>query len=107
MPAFRRVDARHAGAASLGIQVPPGAKTLVILRPHGLEWDLLPARWAGDAGTAPDFCQFGRDEAVLVARQLQQFLEDGVARGVSLVETFGSTLRQQFQVWLRTSAYVW
>jgi hypothetical protein len=107
MPAFRRVDARQAGPAALGILVPPGVKTLVILRPHGLEWDLLPARWAGDAGSAPAFCHFGRDEAVLIARQLQQCLEESVAAGVNPVETFGSAARQQLQVWVRTSTYVW
>jgi hypothetical protein len=58
MPAFCRVDAQRAGPAALGILVPPGDKTLVVLRPRGLEWDLLPALWMGDAIAAPVFCQF-------------------------------------------------
>jgi hypothetical protein len=107
MPAFRRVEAQRAGATALGILVPPGAKTLVILRPRGLEWDLLPARWAGDAGTPPVFCRFDRDEAALVARRLHQALEETVLRGKDPVETFGDPVGQKFQVWVRTTEYVW
>jgi len=107
MPAFRRVDAQRAGASALGILVPPGRKTVVILRPRGLEWDLLPARWAGDAEAAPEFCQFGRDEGALVARRFQQFLEEAVPAGKNPVETFGNRMGQEFQIWVRTREYVW
>ena len=99
MPAFRRVDAQRAGPTALGILVPPGGKTLVILRPRGLEWDLLPARWGEDARVAPVFCQFERDEAALVARRLHQCLEGLVLVGTNPVETFGNPLGQHFQVW--------
>jgi hypothetical protein len=107
MPAFRRVDAQRAGAMSLGILVPPGGKTLVIMRPRGLEWDLLPARWGGDAAQPPVFCQFDRDEAALVARRLPQCLEEAVLVGKNPVETFGKSGGQEFQVWVRTGDYVW
>ena len=107
MPAFRRVDAQHAGPKALGILVPPGVNTLVILRPRGLEWDLLPARWAGEPSIPPVFCQFGREEAALVARRFQQALEQAVLAGKSPVETFGNPLSQHFQVWVHTSEYVW
>src|SRR5438046_362163 len=107
MPAFRRVDAQRAGATALGILVPPGSKTLVILRPRGLEWDLLPARWGGATRAAPVFCQFGREEAALVARRFQQSLEETVLVGKDPVETFGNPVDQEFQVWVRTGEYVW
>jgi hypothetical protein len=107
MPAFRRVDAQRAGAKALGILVPPGKKTLVILRPRGLEWDLLPAHWAGEAATPPVFCQFAREEAARIARRLHEWLEDNVARGTNPVETFGNPLAQQFQVWIRAQEHVW
>jgi hypothetical protein len=71
MPAFRRVTDRQAGPAALGILVPPGRRTLVILRPRALSWDLLPIRLHERA----DFCEFGRDEAALLARQVHAALE--------------------------------
>jgi hypothetical protein len=107
MPAFRRTDAQRAGAAALGILIPPGLSTFVILRPRGLDWDLLPARWAGEAASAPVFSRFGREEAALVARRLQQALEEAVSAGKNPVETFGNPASQQFQVWVRTEEHVW
>jgi hypothetical protein len=107
MSAFRRVDAQRAGAMALGILVPPGLKTLVILRPCGLEWDLLPARWAGEPATPPVFSQFSREEAALVARRFQQSLEDAVVAGKNPVGTFGNPSGQAFQVWVRTGEHVW
>ncbi len=104
---FRRVEARGAGPQALGILVPPGGRTLVILRPRSLPWDLLPARWDGDAGRAPEFCPFERNEAAGVARRLQQALERGVASGVNPVQTSGDVEGQQFQVWVRTDEFVW
>ena len=104
---FRRVDADKAGAGALGILVPPGEQTLVIVRPRALPWDLLPARWTGDSSAAPVFCRFGREEAALVARRLHATLESCVASGVNPIETFGDALGRHFQVWLRTVEFFW
>lgn len=38
---LRRVEDHRAGSAALGILVPPGRRTFVILRPRTLAWDLL------------------------------------------------------------------
>jgi hypothetical protein len=107
MPAFRRVDAQHAGSGAVGILVPPGERTLVILRPRALGWDLLPAQWSGDRRRAPTFCTFTREQAALEARQLLRSLEDAVTRGVNPVETCGDPRGDCFQVWLRTAELVW
>jgi hypothetical protein len=107
MAAFRRVGPRQAGSHALGILVPPGARTLVILRPRSLGWDLLPARWEGDPSIAPVFCEFGREEAAQLARRLQQALEGAVARGVNPVETLGDAHGRAYQVWVRAAALVW
>src|SRR5271166_2661962 len=107
MPAFRRVDAQSASTSALGILVPPGINTVVILRPRGLDWDLLPARWEGDSRLAPRFCQFGRDEAAQVARRFYGFLEEAITSGRNLIETFGNPGNQAFQIWIRTKEYVW
>lgn len=105
MPTFCRVDARSAGSTALGILVPPGAATLVILRPRGLEWDLLPARWTGDVGCAPAFCQFTREEAARLAQGLPQSLEESALAAESPIQTFGNGT--QFQVWVRHRDLVW
>lgn len=107
MAPFRRVEAQHAGPKALGILVPPGQQTLVVLRPRGLEWDLLPARWNGDAAAPPVSCRFSRDEAAGAARRLQQALEQAVQTGHSPVHTVGDPKGQRFQVWLRTVEFVW
>jgi hypothetical protein len=107
MPAFRKVEPQTAGPSALGILIPPGAKTLVILRPRGLEWDLLPARWSGDAGSAPAFCQFGRDEAALLARRIPLALEEAVQAGRNPFESFGKSRHRDFQIWVRVGDFVW
>jgi hypothetical protein len=104
---FRRVEIRQAGPQALAILVPPGARTLVILRPRGLPWDLLPARWDGDGGAAPVFCTFGRDEAAGVARRLPKLLEQAVAAARNPVQTVGDARGECHQVWVHTDEFVW
>lgn len=100
-----RVDMKLAGEKALGILVPPGAKTFVIVRPRGLPWDLLPARWTGDPTQPPQFCTFTRDDAARTARELVHALETASANGTSLVQTFGNA--NAVQIWVRTEALVW
>ena len=107
MPSFRKVEPQIAGPSALGILVPPGMKTVVILRPRGLDWDLLPARWSGDADSAPVFCQFGRDEAAQVARRIPGVLEEAVLAGRNPFESFGKSLHRDFQIWVRVADFVW
>ena len=102
---FVRVDLKFAGPTALGILIPQGTKTLVIVRPRTLAWDLLPARWDGDHSQAPKFCAFTRDEAANVARRLIQTLETAVSNGVCPVETFGADAC--CQIWLRSDEFVW
>ena len=107
MAAFRRVEPQQAGPKALGILVPPGLRTLVILRPRSLDCDLLPARWDGDAARPPRFCTFERDQAAQVARQLQQSLAEAAARRVNPVETLGDARAREFQIWVRAAALFW
>src|SRR5437763_9334172 len=99
---FSRIDAKQAGASALGILVPQGAKTLVVVRPRALACDLLPARWDGDSAHAPQFCVFTRDEAAGAARRLVQALEAAVVQGVNPVQTFGDAAGERLQIWLHT-----
>lgn len=107
MAAFRRVEPQHAGPRALGILVPPGERTLVILRPRSLDWDLLPARWDGDPQAAPVMCSFGREEAAHLARQVHQALEDAVAAGSNPVETLGDRAERSFQLLVRAAGWFW
>ena len=107
MPPFRRVEPKQAGPTALGILVPPGSRTLVILRPRGLPWDLLAARWAGRGDAPPEFCSFSRDEAAGAARRLQQYLESAVRASINPLQTVGDHRGESFQVWLRTEEFVW
>ncbi|MFO0969464.1 MAG: hypothetical protein U0793_28230 [Gemmataceae bacterium] len=102
---FRRVEAQRAGANALGILIPPGKRTVVIVRPGALDCDLLPARWSGDPSQAPVFCDFTRDEAPTVARRLLTFLEETAPRGLNPLETFGKA--PCFQIWLRSPDLFW
>lgn len=104
---FSRVDPQLAGPSALGILVPRGMKTLVIVRPRALEWDLLPARWDGESSHPPQFCLFTRDEAASVARQIVKSLEAAVEQGVNPLESFGDAQGKRSQIWLRTGEFVW
>ena len=89
MAAFRRVEDHRAGPHALGILVPPGQRTVVILRPRAVAWDFLALRpETGDEARGP-FCDFERDEAAGLARQVQRDLARGACDGVNPVEVAG------------------
>jgi hypothetical protein len=102
MPPFRRVEDRRAGPTALGILVPPGGRTLVILRPRALDWDLLPLREGG-----PVFCEFGRDEAAGVARRVQRALEQGAGGGTSPVRAVPRADADGYHVRLTVCEWEW
>jgi hypothetical protein len=87
----------------MGILVPPGAQTVVVMRPRHLPWDLLPVAW--DGAVAPTFPLFTRDEAAHVARRLYEHLRHNAESGCNPVETLGD--ERGFQVWVRTPEYFW
>jgi hypothetical protein len=70
---FRRVEADQAGPSALGILVPPGKRTFVILRPRSLHLDLLLLR--EPEGTV--FRDLAHDEASATAQALYRALRDG------------------------------
>jgi hypothetical protein len=95
---FRRVEDAHAGPTALGILVPPGVRTVVVLRPRSLDWDLLaidPVR---------GFCQFGRDEAAGVARRVLHALEEA---GVAQSEMEPVPLAHGFHARLCIAEHTW
>jgi hypothetical protein len=81
MGVLRRVTDRRAGPAALGILVPPGARTFLILRPRSLAFDLL---LVGDDGA---FRDLPRHEADAAAGELGRALDEWAAGAEGAVET--------------------
>ena len=86
MATFRRVDGAEAGPDALGILVPPGRRTLVILRPRALDYDLVPLQPPTDDGLAPDFAEIDHKEAPGVSQRLYRALEAASASKTGRVE---------------------
>jgi hypothetical protein len=107
MAPFRRVTDSRAGPEALGILVPPGQRTLVILRPRALRWDLLPVRPGARLAWPPVFCAFDRDEAASVARQIQQDLEQGARGSANPVAVVASPTGLGFLVCCQRSDLRW
>jgi hypothetical protein len=87
---LRRVEDNRAGSAALGILVPPGRRTFLILRPRSLSWDLLLLRTTWEVGTGivrPAFREMSRNEATAVAQDLFRALEEWSAGGSGRIDT--------------------
>lgn len=67
---LRRVEDHRAGPSALGILVPPGQRTFLILRPRALAWDLLLLQ----PGSLNAFRELPHREADRLAHQLLQAL---------------------------------
>jgi hypothetical protein len=78
---LRRIADDRAGPSALGILVPPGPRTFLILRPRALPWDLVLLR---DDGAT--FHEMSRPEAQAAAHCLFAALEDGPDAGVDPFE---------------------
>jgi hypothetical protein len=75
MPAFRRVDGAAAGPAALGILVPPGGRTVVVVRPRSLDFDLVVVRKGTNGTPIGAIHEAGRTEAAILAEGLRRALE--------------------------------
>ncbi len=82
MSLLRRVEGDRAGPAALGVLLPPGRQTFLILRPRGLSWDLLLLRSA----ETTLFRDLTRAEGERAARTACTALEDWQAGGHGSVE---------------------
>jgi hypothetical protein len=80
MGELRRVMDRRAGPAALGILVPPGARTFLILRPRSLAWDLVLV------GADGAFRELAREEADESASLLGRALDEWAGGGPGAVE---------------------
>src|SRR5262245_1950159 len=78
MGSFRRVEGDQAGPDALGILIPPGKRTFLVLRPRALPWDLVLCKSAEDLG----FVQMAHDEASAAAQGVFRALRDQVAGSI-------------------------
>lgn len=88
MSRLRLVADHHAGPTALGILVPPGASTVLIVRPRALPWDLLLVQGAAGRG----FRELSAAEAPGVARSFFEALgkwNEGGVGGVAAVSLSG------------------
>jgi hypothetical protein len=69
---LRRVFANRAGPNAIGLLIPPGPRTVVVMRPRALPWDFLCIH--SDTDTIR-FREFAREEAEAVAESLGEALE--------------------------------
>jgi hypothetical protein len=91
MTALRRVFGDKAGPKALGILVPPGARTTLVIRPRALPWDLLLIATSEDV---IHFRDFSAAEAEAAAEAFARTLEERAKHGDSVCETIpapGST----------------
>jgi hypothetical protein len=77
MTALRRVFGDKAGPNALGILVPPGARTTLVVRPRALPWDLLPVTPSVDVIR---FREFSAAEAEALAEGFARSLEEQASR---------------------------
>jgi hypothetical protein len=81
MPPFRHVEGEQAGPNALGILIPPGHRTLVILRPRALDWDLLLLSPFGDQLTNAGVWELIKRQAESMAPKVQRALQDWASGG--------------------------
>ncbi len=81
MGVLRRVTDQRAGPAALGILVPPGPRTVLILRPRSLAFDLL---LVGPDGAFRDMAHHEADAA---AGELGRALDELAAYGPGATES--------------------
>jgi hypothetical protein len=81
MPWFRFVEGNSAGPDALGILIPPGNPTLVILRPRALNVDLLLIRQLENGSRGSRFWEIDRKDAREMGFQVHRALEAWAAEG--------------------------
>ena len=92
---LRRVEGDQAGPDALGILLPPGERTVLIVRPRALCWDLLLVR--GLAGTA--FRELARSEATGIAQSFFVALDEWNRGGPGHVAAVAASEGDGFLVW--------
>ncbi len=84
---LRRVYAREAGPNAVGILLPPGNRTVLIVRPRSLPWDLLLVRSGEGGEPGTPFLHLEREEAEAMAEGLCRALGRWMAGGPGKIDS--------------------
>ncbi|MGF1579268.1 MAG: hypothetical protein ACFCD0_07875 [Gemmataceae bacterium] len=104
MPVFQRVDHKQAGPYALGILIPPGQRTILIIRPKSLQYDFLAIKPADVNADVPTFCNFDRDEAAELARKVKTSLE---AASEDVVTVHDNPWGDGYVAWVSCAELLW
>jgi hypothetical protein len=107
MPSFRHVVGDQAGPNALGILIPPGHRTMVILRPRALAWDLLLLSPLGDQLSAAGFWEILRADARLMSQRVQRALEAWAGGGEGGPELVPLAEAQGYRLRVTTGTFRW
>ncbi|GIW81123.1 MAG: hypothetical protein KatS3mg105_2930 [Gemmatales bacterium] len=93
MTPIRQVEGSKASERALGILIPPGQRTIVLLRPRALEYDLLPVNQDNSHGTF--FWEIPQGRASAIADEMVQALTEHLqdVRIVPIADGDGYQLR--------------
>ncbi len=105
MAILRRVDGRQAGAAAVGILIPPGPRTVLIVRLRGLPLDLLLTRSGEGGEKGTPFLHLDADDAPVMAEGLARALARWVEGGPGGVEEAVAPDGQGYWVQARLGAF--
>jgi hypothetical protein len=100
MASFRRVDPGRAGPNALGILVPPGPRTLIIVRPRALEWDLVLVPAGTVALRNPASWELDRAAAATRVQDLRRALEEWACGGPGRIASVASPDDFGCQLWV-------
>ncbi len=93
---FSRVQGERASPSALGILIPPGRRTMMIVRPRALDWDLLPVD--PRANDEPHFWEVSREFAPRLAQEFLSALTEEGEPGGNRVEAIAAPDGDGYQV---------
>jgi hypothetical protein len=107
MPSFRRVEGPEAGPNAVGILVPPGHRTLVILRPRALDVDLVLTGSRADSPGVFRFREIAAIEGNLMARQIVRALEEWAQGGPGIIEVVPLAEPRGWRIHIEIGSWNW
>jgi len=105
MPPFRTVNAGRAGPHSVGILVPPGSRTLVIVRPRALLVDLVMVRLSPGNGHQSGFMEASRQEAGIEAQKLGQAIMSWAGGDAGRLEVVPAAEGPGYRLYLQVQTF--
>ncbi len=107
MSSFRRVEGPEAGPNALGILIPPGHRTLVILRPRALDVDLVLTRALEERPGVFRFREIASIEGNLMAGQVRRALEEWAGGGPGMIAVVPLADRRGWRIRVEIGALHW